>query len=91
MANTLMHIPKDNEQNYPLCRLQLGLDTQLTESTNLIVIVLKVVKPTNKKTLVFRLLFWVTGEINCLMSPPTLRKTEIGKPKKNQLSIVYSS
>ena len=52
MANTLMYIPKDNEQNYPLCRLQLEVDTQLTEPTNLKVIVLKVLKPTNKETLV---------------------------------------
>ena len=51
-----MPIPNDNAQNHPFCRLQLvvelkRLDTKLNEPTNKNSIkVLKVVKPTNMKT-----------------------------------------
>ena len=54
MADKLMYIPNDETKNYLFCRLQLvfDLDTQLNEPTNQILIkVLKVIMPTNKKTL----------------------------------------
>ena len=55
MADKLMYILIGDTQNYPFCRLQLvgeTLDTQLNEPTNHnSVKVPKVVKPTNKKTL----------------------------------------
>ena len=53
MSDKLMYIPNDGTQNYPFCKLQLKrLDTQLNEPTNKnSIIVHKVVKPTNKKTL----------------------------------------
>ena len=51
MADTFMHIPNDDTQNYPLSRLQLLAKTQLNEPTNENLIkVPKVVKSTNKKT-----------------------------------------
>ena len=47
-----MYFPKDETQNYPFCRLQLVVNTQLNEPTNQNThIVPKVVKPTNKETL----------------------------------------
>ena len=52
--NKLMFIPNDEKQKYPLCRLQLldkRLDTQLNKPTNQIQYVSKVVKLTNKKSL----------------------------------------
>ncbi len=50
MANKLMQVPTEETQNNPFCRFQLMV-TQLNEPTiqNLIK-VLKVVKPTNNKT-----------------------------------------
>ena len=55
MTDKLMNIPNDDTQSYPFCRLQLvdeTFDTQINEPTNKISIkVTKVVKPTNKKTL----------------------------------------
>ena len=33
MADKLTYIPNNDQQNYPLCRLQLGLETQLNEQT----------------------------------------------------------
>ena len=52
MADKLMYIPNADTQNYPFCRLQLVVDTQLKESTNQNELkVPKVVRPTNKKTL----------------------------------------
>ena len=53
-----MYIPNDDTQNYPICRLQLVVETLYTQlnenepTTNQNTIkVHKVVKPTNKKTL----------------------------------------
>ena len=46
MDDKLMHIPNDDTQNYPFCRLKLVVQTN-----NNLVKVPKVVKPTNKKTL----------------------------------------
>ena len=53
-----MHIPNDDTRNHPFCRLQLvvktfgPMDIQLDKPTNQNPIkVPKVVKPTNKKTL----------------------------------------
>ena len=50
-----MYIPNDDTQNYPLCRLQLVIETfgrPTYEPTNQNTTnVLKVIKPTNKKTL----------------------------------------
>ena len=51
----LIYIPNDDTPNYPFCSLELGvkiLDTKLIEPTNQNPIKIpKVVKPTNKKTL----------------------------------------
>ena len=48
MADKLMYIPNDDAQNYHFCRLH----TQLNEPTKQnLTKVLKVVKPTNKETL----------------------------------------
>ena len=56
MANKLKYITNVNTQNYPFCRLQLVVETFNTKSnepTNQSSIkVTKVVKLTNKKTLV---------------------------------------
>ena len=50
MAFKLMYIPNDYTQNYPFCRLQLVVETQINELTNQNSIkVPKVVKTTNKK------------------------------------------
>ena len=54
MAGKLMYISNDDTQNYPFCRLQLVaemFDTQINKPTNKKVP--KVVKPTNKKTLLW--------------------------------------
>ena len=58
MLDKLMHIPNDDTQNYPVCRLQLVVETfeHSTYWTNQPINqnsmkVLKVVKPTNKKML----------------------------------------
>ena len=55
MNDKLMNIPNDNTHNYPFCRLQFvveTLNTQFNEQANEnFIIVLKVVDPTNKKTL----------------------------------------
>ena len=52
MANKFMYIQNDDTQNYPFCRLQLVVDTQLIEPTNQNSIrIPKVVEPTNKKTI----------------------------------------
>ena len=47
MAYKLMHIPNEDAQKYPYCRLHLGVET-FGHSTNTITIS-KVVKPTKKK------------------------------------------
>ena len=60
MADKLMYIPNDDTQKYPFCRLQWlkRLDTQLNKQTNQNSLkVLKVVKTTNKKTLL-----WIFGD-----------------------------
>ena len=36
MVNKLMYIPNEDTQNYPLCRLQLGVETLDTNKSNLI-------------------------------------------------------
>ena len=56
MANKLMYIPNDDKQNNPFFRIQSHwfkrLDIQINELTNQNSIkVPKVIKPTNKKTL----------------------------------------
>ena len=55
-----MYMPIDNTQDYPYFTLQLvveRLDTQLNQQTNQNSIkVLKIVKPTNEKTLLYT--FW---------------------------------
>ena len=51
MTDKLMyiHIPNENKQKYPFCRLQLVVDTQLNQPTiQNSVKVPKVIKPTNK-------------------------------------------
>ena len=55
MADKLMNIPSDDTQNYPFCRLQLVVETiwhsiSWNNQSNAIKVP-KVVKPTNKKTL----------------------------------------
>ena len=52
MANKLINIPNDDTQNYSFFILQL-VDIQLSEPTHQNSIkVIKVFKPTNKKTLI---------------------------------------
>ena len=52
MADKLVYIPNVDSQNYPFYRLQLGFYPQLNEPTNQnSILVPKVVKPTNQKTL----------------------------------------
>ena len=53
MANKLMYNPNDDTKTYPVCRLQLVVDTLDTQHMNQpikIQRVPKVVEPTNKKT-----------------------------------------
>ena len=50
MADKLKYIPNEDTQNYYFCIL--GLDTQLNEPTYQIKVI-KVDKPTNKKTLLY--------------------------------------
>ena len=55
MADKLMYIPNDDEQNYPFCTLQwlIFLDTQRNEPTNQNTTkILKLFDQTNNKTLV---------------------------------------
>ena len=53
MADKLMYIPNDGTQNYFFCRLKLVVETyELNKPTNQnSVKVPKVIKPTNKNTL----------------------------------------
>ena len=56
MADKLMYTPNDDSQNYPFCRLNLVVKTfeHLTykpTNQNSVKILIKVVYPTNKKTL----------------------------------------
>ena len=54
MADKLMYIPNEETQNYPFCRLKLVIKMfrHSTKWTNKKLIkVPKIVKPTNKKTL----------------------------------------
>ena len=51
MADKLMHTPNDDTQNYPFSRLQLEVETFGHSTNQNSIKVLKVVKPSNKKTL----------------------------------------
>ena len=59
MADKLMDIPNDNTQNYPFCRSKLAVKSEMfrhsTKLTNQskFTKVPKVVKPTNKKKLLY--------------------------------------
>ena len=72
MADKLMHIPNDNTQNSPFCRLQLAvkhLNTQLNEINQ------NVVKSTKLLSQGIRKRYYKTlgtSVINRPMSPPSL-------------------
>ena len=51
MADKLMYIPINDTQNYPLCRLHLVVKNKVLNFLKKQSKVPKVVKPTNKKTL----------------------------------------
>ena len=51
MANKLMYTPNDDTQNYPFSRLQLEVETFGHSTNQNLMKFPKVVKPTNKKTL----------------------------------------
>ena len=89
MADELLYIPND-VINYPLCRFQLVVETFGHSWTNgptnqNSIKVPKVVRSTNKKTLIKTLLTYL---INSLMSLPLWQRSEITRIKHNKYTKV---
>ena len=78
MADKLMYIPNEDTQNYPVCILQLVVETLGTQLNELInknsIIVFKFIKATNKEILLKTL---GTSVINSPMSFPSRRKATL--------------
>ena len=81
MVNKLMVIPNNDTQNYPFCRIQLGLN--LINQPIKIQLVPKVVKPTNKKTLLLHFGDKINKQPNVPSFPELSHKSQREKNRYN--------